>query len=74
MAKKNPESAARRTTRRPTAGAAPSPGVADAAVRSVTHEEVAEAAYRRYLKRGGGHGGDFDDWVEAERELREKSR
>lgn len=33
-------------------------------------EEIAEAAYRRYLERGGNHGQDFDDWLEAERALR----
>ena len=35
-----------------------------------TYDEIAEAAYQRYLRRGGGDGQDFDDWVEAERELR----
>ena len=35
-----------------------------------TYDEIAEAAYHRYLRRGGGDGQDFDDWVEAERELR----
>jgi len=35
-----------------------------------THDEIAEAAYRRYLNRGGEHGRDLDDWVEAEQELR----
>ena len=35
-----------------------------------SYEEIAEAAYQRYLRRGGGHGQDFDDWLEAERELR----
>jgi hypothetical protein len=35
-----------------------------------TYEQIAEAAYHRYLKRGGNDGRDFDDWVEAERELR----
>ena len=34
-----------------------------------TPQEIAEAAYHRYLKRGGQDGGDFDDWLEAEREL-----
>jgi hypothetical protein len=34
-------------------------------------DEIAEAAYHRYLSRGGQHGADFDDWVEAERALRE---
>lgn len=36
------------------------------------HDEIAQAAYDRYLKRGGGHGADFDDWLEAERELRSR--
>ena len=38
--------------------------------RTPSYEEIAEAAYRRYLERGGEHGRDFDDWVEAERTLR----
>jgi hypothetical protein len=29
-------------------------------------------AYHRYLERGGGHGAHFDDWLEAERELRRR--
>jgi hypothetical protein len=37
---------------------------------SPTYDEIAEAAYQRYLRRGGGDGRDVDDWVEAERELR----
>ena len=37
-----------------------------------TYDEIAEAAYQRYLRRGGGDGQDFDDWVEAERELRSR--
>jgi hypothetical protein len=37
---------------------------------SPTYDEIAEAAYQRYLRRGGSDGRDFDDWVEAERELR----
>jgi hypothetical protein len=39
---------------------------------SPTYDEIAEAAYQRYLRRGGGDGQDFDDWLEAERELRER--
>jgi hypothetical protein len=37
-----------------------------------SHEEIAEAAYLRYLSRRGSHGSDFDDWVEAEHELRSR--
>ena len=36
------------------------------------YDEIAEAAYHRYLGRGGQDGGDVDDWVEAERELRSR--
>jgi hypothetical protein len=35
-------------------------------------DEIAQAAYQRYLSRGGGDGRDFDDWIEAERELTSK--
>jgi hypothetical protein len=37
---------------------------------SPSYEEIAEAAYHRYLRRGGQHGYDFDDWIDAERSLR----
>jgi hypothetical protein len=39
-----------------------------------SHEEIAQAAYFRHLNRGGGGGTDFEDWVEAERELRERNK
>lgn len=39
-----------------------------------SHAEIAEAAYFRHLKRGASHGDEFNDWVEAERELRERRR
>jgi hypothetical protein len=35
-----------------------------------SHNEIAAAAYQRYLNRGGAHGQDVEDWMEAERELR----
>ena len=35
-------------------------------------EDIRRRAYQRYLERGGGDGQDFDDWLEAERELRQK--
>ena len=34
-------------------------------------DDVRLRAYHRYLERGGGHGMDFEDWLEAKRELRE---
>ena len=70
MAKKKTVGAAaaprRRTPRRAAAERSPSNGNGSS---SPTYEEIAEAAYRRYLSRGGSHGQDFDDWIEAEREL-----
>jgi hypothetical protein len=35
-----------------------------------SEEDIRMRAYRRYLERGGGDGQDFDDWLEAERELK----
>ena len=37
-------------------------------------EDIAVAAYHRYLSRGAGDGRAFDDWIDAERELRRRSR
>jgi hypothetical protein len=39
---------------------------------SPSYNEIAEAAYQRYLQRGGTDGQDFDDWLEAERELKSR--
>ena len=36
-----------------------------------SEDDVRLRAYHRYLERGGGHGMDFEDWLEAKRELRE---
>jgi hypothetical protein len=32
-------------------------------------DEIAEEAYKIYLGRGGEHGRDMEDWLEAERRL-----
>ncbi|MCI0720197.1 MAG: DUF2934 domain-containing protein [Acidobacteria bacterium] len=37
-----------------------------------TREEIEQRAYEIYLARGGELGHDLEDWVEAERELRER--
>ena len=39
-----------------------------------SYDEIANAAYQRYLSRGGSDGRDLEDWIEAERELRERGR
>ena len=37
-------------------------------------DRVAMRAYELYLQRGGADGGDFDDWLAAERELAGRPR
>jgi hypothetical protein len=37
-----------------------------------TDDDIRIRAYHRYLERGGSHGMDFEDWLEAERELRQR--
>jgi hypothetical protein len=37
-----------------------------------SEEDIRRRAYQRYLERGGGHGRHFDDWLEAEQELRRR--
>ena len=43
-----------------------------AATSDPSYDDIARAAYDRYLSRGSSHGRDFDDWLEAERELRKR--
>ena len=35
-----------------------------------SEEDIRLRAYQRYLDRGGNHGMDFEDWLQAERELK----
>jgi len=35
-----------------------------------SEEDIRTRAYHRFLERGGGQGNDFEDWLEAERELK----
>ena len=37
-----------------------------------THEQIELRAHQIYVERGGAHGQDVKDWLQAERELREK--
>jgi hypothetical protein len=39
----------------------------------VTNADIARRAYDLYLTRGGEDGYDLDDWLHAERELRDTS-
>jgi hypothetical protein len=44
------------------------PGLNDAS--ASTDDAIAARAYELYQARGGTHGADMDDWLQAERELR----
>jgi hypothetical protein len=76
MAKSSTTSSTRkRTTKKPNGSAVDGPNgaqpqVADAHAVGITEDDIRTRAYHRYLERGGSHGGDFDDWLEAERELK----
>jgi hypothetical protein len=51
------------------------PAVAVAiAVPDVTAHDIAVRAYELFEQRGGAHGHDVEDWLQAERELRPSSR
>ena len=43
------------------------------APRNMTEHDIARRAYELYLARDGEHGHDLYDWLQAERELRERT-
>ena len=67
-----PETADDRPAQRPslTSEAVTSPLEAS----QLSDDEIAREAFERFQRRGAEHGGDVDDWLEAERELRERRR
>ena len=80
MAKKTPQSQSNDTASpspaqpravRRSRPASTAPDVSSSAIGfEPTEEDIRMRAYHRYLERGGGHGMDFEDWLEAERELK----
>ena len=38
---------------------------------TISDSDIARRAYELYERRGGHHGQDVDDWLQAERELQE---
>src|SRR5437762_11834222 len=48
--------------------------VQDSSEYAPTEEEIRYRAYLLYIERGGGHGLDFEDWLQAERELKHRNR
>ena len=51
-----------------------SPGVFDSAPELPSSEEIRNRAYAIYVARGGTPGDDLEDWLKAERELKEQYR
>jgi hypothetical protein len=51
------------------------PGATNASPNPIkpTHEEIARRAYELYEERGSQHGRDWEDWFQAERELRQRA-
>jgi hypothetical protein len=43
------------------------------AVQEPSLEDIRRRAYERYVERGGKDGWHFDDWIEAEKELRSQN-
>jgi DUF2934 family protein len=41
---------------------------------AMTHRDVTRRAYELYEERGGEHGHDLDDWLQAEREVQDALR
>ena len=39
-----------------------------------TLDDIRRRAYERYQERGGNHGQHFDDWLEAEKELKLRTK
>ena len=74
MAKRTPSTSTpaaprKRTTPKKGNGAVDTPPPF-AAPPKLSEEEIRLRAYHRYLERGAGHGADFDDWLEAEKDLK----
>jgi hypothetical protein len=40
---------------------------------SPTHDEIARRAFEIFLTRGGNHGSDLEDWLQAEKEVRARA-
>lgn len=68
---KTPKPASPRRTRpmRPTRSAGTARKAAVDAHTHPTHDDIAARAYELFMRRGGQHGSDWEDWLLAEREL-----
>lgn len=67
------EAKPKRVRRTPAQSSAPSSAESianDRRTSEPTIDDIRRRAYERYLERGGNHGRHFDDWLEAEKELK----
>jgi CheY-like chemotaxis protein len=48
------------------------PNTVESLASEPTHDDIARRAYQLYAERGGEHGLDWNDWFQAERELRQQ--
>jgi hypothetical protein len=54
--------------------ASATPRISEGSSASVDRERIASRAYELYVARGGTHGRDMQDWLEAEAELVRRPR
>ena len=61
---------------KPAADTIVAPNITDTTSLSMASEpsddDIRVRAYHRYLERGGGHGMDFEDWLQAKQDLLKK--
>lgn len=73
---KAPEAQSAKRQTQPRREAVGDPVEAGAESRSIalepSEEDIRVRAYQIYLERGGDDGADFDDWLRAERELKQR--
>ncbi|MFN7918195.1 MAG: DUF2934 domain-containing protein [Vicinamibacterales bacterium] len=67
-----PRAKAKTTKAAATKSAPAAPEATQVSAAEPSDEDIRVRAYHRYLERGGGHGMDFEDWLEAKRELQGK--
>ena len=53
-------------------GVAPAPPQAATTSETPTQDQIATRAYELFMARGGSVGDELDDWLTAERELRQR--
>ena len=54
------------------AGVPVQPDIAEKKHNGPSPQEIRQRAFEIHIERGGIHGCDLDDWLQAERELKEK--